>query len=392
MYEKFYKLTGKPFQLNPDPQFFFSSRGHQRAMSYLRYGIQQGQGFIVVTGNVGTGKTMLVNNLFRELDEHNVVAAKVVSTNVGEDDLLRLVASNFGIDYSNATKATLLNDIEQYCRRCIDEGKRVLLVVDECQNLPKSSLEELRMLSNFDYNGQPVVQSFLLGQHEFQQVMRAPGLEQLRQRVIAAYHLKPLSPEEIREYIEHRLRTVGWNGDPRFDEGIYAALFEATGGVPRRINTLMDRVMLYGGLEGLHTITPQVFANVVAELRNEQGDPADYLAPERERIDTGAGSLAAPAAGAPEIQQLEARLEAMQRAMESLSRRLAAAPAMPAAGTPSGPMPVAEMDLAEQAAPVVPVPLASEEPPRTWTWAFGVTLAVVLAVGAVFVYLLNEKL
>lgn len=398
MYEEFYKLSGKPFQLNPDPRFFFSSRGHQRAMSYLRYGIQQKQGFIVITGDVGTGKTMLVNNLFKEIEEHDVVAAKVVSTNINDHDLLRLVAAQFGIDSPNASKAELLREIEQFCRQCVDEGKRVLLVVDECQNLPKAALEELRMLSNFDYQGHPVVQSFLLGQREFRQVMRAPGLEQLRQRVIAAYHLTPLaSPEEVREYVEHRLRTVGWNGDPRLDDAVYTRVFEATGGLPRRINTLMDRLVLFGALEGLHTLSSKVLDQVFAEIEDEHGDPDDYIEPEdvlrdpRERTSkagnggkgTGASTAGAPPAPAEESQrvhELQARLGEMQQAMENMNRR------MHEAATPPPPPPGGS----GRRQPAVPPP--GERPPRAWTWAFGVTLAIVVAVGGAFVYLVNQQL
>ena len=241
MYEAHFKLTGKPFQLNPDPHFFYRSQGHKRALAYMRYGLQQEQGFIVVTGDVGTGKTMLVNNLFREIEDQGVVAAKIVSTNVKDLDLLRLIAAEFDIPFEKASKASLLHDLEAFFKACREDGKRVLLVMDEAQNLPRSALEELRMLSNFDHNGMPLVQSFLLGQREFRGILRAPGLEQLRQRVIAAYHLKPLSAPEIKSYVEHRMRRVGWTNDPIIEEAVYQRIYEITGGVPRRINTLFDR-------------------------------------------------------------------------------------------------------------------------------------------------------
>ena len=254
MYEDFFDLTGKPFQLNSDPRFFFRSTGHQRAMSYLRYGLQQGQGFVLVTGDIGTGKTMLVNNLFKELDESTVVAIKIVSTNIESEDLLRFIAAEVGVDYQHLTKAGLLKELEACFCGHIDEGRRVLLVIDECQNLPRASLEELRMLSNFEYDGRPIVQSFLLGQREFRNIMRSPGLEQLRQRVIAAFHLRPLSPSEIKSYIEHRLCVVGWDADPTIDGEIYGGVHEYTRGVPRRVNTLFDRLLLTVYLDEKHEV------------------------------------------------------------------------------------------------------------------------------------------
>lgn len=340
MYEEFYKFSGKPFQLNPDPNFFFQSQGHQRAMAYLRYGLQQGQGFIVVTGDVGTGKTMLVNNLFKELQAKNVVAAKIVSTNISENDLLRVVSSQFELPYERMSKASLLNQLEVFFRACVDEGKRVLLLVDEAQNLPRGSLEELRMLSNLDYNDQPVVQSFLLGQREFRTVMRSPGLEQLRQRVLAAYHLKPLSADETKTYIRHRLTKVGWTSDPVIDDDIYWSVFQFTTGVPRRINTLFDRLLLSASLEEAHRLTGPMLQAVIAEIvvEQESGGPADEgVEPAAEPARPGRaaaaalpGSVASTAEHATAddatiaiVRKLEARLAALQRAFDNLSGELA---------------------------------------------------------------------
>ncbi len=275
MYESFFNLTGRPFQLNPDPRFFYQSKTHKRALAYMRYGLQQEQGFIVVTGDVGTGKTMLVNSLFRELEDQKVVAAKIVSSNVKDIDLLRLIAAEFGIVFERASKATLLVKLEEFFVACRQEGKRVLLIIDEAQNLPRSALEEMRMLSNFDRDGVPLVQSFLLGQREFRGILRAPGLEQLRQRIIAAYHLKPLSAPEVKAYIEHRIRKVGWNGDPAVEDVVYERIFQATGGVPRRINTLFDRVLLNCYLDGAHAVTLAMVNQVCNEIAGEQGDDED---------------------------------------------------------------------------------------------------------------------
>jgi putative secretion ATPase (PEP-CTERM system associated) len=269
MYEQFYGFTHRPFQLSPDARFFFNSGTHKRALAYLRYGIEQGEGFIVVTGEVGTGKTTLVGKLFQSLDTKSIVAARLVSTQIQADDMLRLVAAEYGLPFDRLSKAALLHKLEQYFRVCAQEGKRVLLVVDEAQNLTRRTVEELRMLSNFQWKGKPLVQSLLLGQREFRTMMRSEGFEQLRQRVLAAYHLQPLSEEELRQYVEHRLKLVGWSGDPYIDDDVYARLYEFTGGVPRKTNLLCDRILLYGCLEELHHLTRGVVDTVLEDVRQE---------------------------------------------------------------------------------------------------------------------------
>jgi general secretion pathway protein A len=252
MYESYYGLTAKPFQLKPDPRFFFGSRNHKRAMAYLEYGLSQGEGFIVITGEVGAGKTTLVRNLFRELDSEKIVAAQIVNTHLSSEDTLKMVAAAYGIPFEDASKAVLLTRIEKFLRGCGDQGKRALLVVDEAQNLSSQTIEELRMLSNFQTNDSSLLQTFLLGQPEFRKTLMSPEMLQLRQRVMATYHLGPMDADETRTYIEHRLHTVGWKNDPRLEDDAFAAIHEFTEGIPRRINTLCDRLFLMGYLEEMH--------------------------------------------------------------------------------------------------------------------------------------------
>ena len=273
MYEAFYHLRAKPFQLSPDPSFFYGSKGHKRAMSYLEYGLHQGEGFIVITGEVGAGKTTLVRHLFKKLQGENLVAAQLVSTQLDADDMLRMVAAAFGLPHDESNKATILKRLENFLVNCQNLGKRALLIVDEAQNLSPRAVEELRMLSNFQSQEKSLLQSFLLGQPEFRYTMASEGMQQLRQRVTASYHLGPMDQQETREYIEHRMRTVGWNHDPNFTQDAFTAIHEYAAGIPRKINTLCDRLLLMGYLEEMHQIDAGVVNEVVTEIKNELAVP-----------------------------------------------------------------------------------------------------------------------
>jgi putative secretion ATPase (PEP-CTERM system associated) len=266
MYQKFYKLTGKPFQLSADPRFFYGSTVHKRAMSYLRYGLMQGEGFIVITGAVGAGKTMLARTLVSELADNNTIAAQVVTTQLEASDMLRIVAASYGLAHEGVAKATLLKAIESFLVARAREGKRVLLLVDEAQNLPPGSLEELRMLSNFQAGERALLQCFLLGQDEFRQTLALENMEQLRQRITVAYHLGPLDRDETRGYIEHRLKLVGWEADPVITDEAYGVIYEHTGGLPRRINALCDRMLLCAYVEESHAVDQQAVSLVIQEM------------------------------------------------------------------------------------------------------------------------------
>ena len=270
MYEDYYRFSAKPFQLNPDPRFFFGSKGHKRAMAYLDYGLSLGEGFIVITGEVGAGKTTLVRNLFRQLESHNLLAAQLVSTQLDAEDTLRSVAASFGLEHEGLTKSALLKNLEDFLNAATRQGKRVLLVVDEAQNLTPRAVEELRMLSNFQNNERSLIQTFLLGQPEFRGILQSPDMQQLRQRVVASYHLGPLmDADETRGYIEHRLKTVGWQGTPGFDDEVFDVLHRFTGGIPRRLNTTCDRLLLFGFLEEKSHFGEAEVEEVVSDLKSE---------------------------------------------------------------------------------------------------------------------------
>jgi general secretion pathway protein A len=270
MYEDFYHLTGKPFQLTPDPRFYFDTKTHKKAMAYLSYGLSQGEGFIIITGDVGAGKTTLVGHLFDALDKSRYVLAKVVTTQLDADSTLRMVASGLGLKIDGLDKATILNRIETFLRQQSRDKRRTLLIVDEAQNLPVSALEELRMLSNYTEGNKSLLQIFLLGQPEFRDKLAvSPELEQLRQRVIATHHLEPMQQEELPGYIYHRLKLCGWKGRPSFTDGAFDLMFDYSGGVPRRLNNLASRILLFGSLEEKTEIDEALVAEVITDLKKD---------------------------------------------------------------------------------------------------------------------------
>jgi general secretion pathway protein A len=197
------------------------------------------------------------------------MAPPTVTTQLAGDDLLHLVAGGFGIAKEGLAKGSLLQRINDFVLAQQRNGRRVLLIVDEAQNLSFEALEALRMLSNIAIDKAMALQSFLLGQPQFRAVLDSPRLEQLRQRVTAAYHLGPLSEAETRAYVEHRLRRADWKGDPQFTDDCFPSIYRKTGGVPRQINTLCSRLLLFGFLEELHTLTASAVEKIAKDLRDE---------------------------------------------------------------------------------------------------------------------------
>ncbi len=325
MYEEHFGLTSRPFQLTPDPRFWYSTATHRKAMAYLGYGLAQGEGFIVITGEIGAGKTTLVGHLVETLDPQRTNVVRLVSTAIHADDLLRTVATAFGIETAGLPKAHLLAAVERGLQTIARTGRRTLLIVDEVQALPVDSLEELRMLSNFQAGGHALLQILLLGQPEFRERLHgSDALEQLRQRVIAIHHLDPMGEDEVADYLAHRLSVAGWRGRPDFAADAFPALHQGSGGVPRRLNQLAGRAMLAAALEGeelidsrlvraalrdLHADLPRVRVTAVP-VTATQAEPEPEPAPEREPEPEPEAAPDLPDEGlVARIAELEVRIE-----------------------------------------------------------------------------------
>lgn len=306
MFDDFYGLDARPFQLTPDPAFYFESATHRKALSYLGYGLAQGEGFVVITGEVGAGKSTLVAYLMATIDPARMTAANVVTSALDGEEIVHVIAQSFGLQVSGHDKASALGALESFFHEEARAGRRCLLIVDEAQMLSVSALEELRMLSNFQLGAHPLLQTLLLGQPEFREtLLESNQLEQLRQRVIATHHLAAMQVREIKPYIEHRLTCVGWKGNPSFDEALFTVIHEATGGIPRRINQLVNRLLLLGAVDRREHIDVAMLEQVLAEISDDgalkvvaaKDEPAaagpgvsahDFAAPTAEPVDHAA--------------------------------------------------------------------------------------------------------
>jgi general secretion pathway protein A len=290
MYEYFYGFKEKPFQINPDPNFLYLSPNHDHALKYLEYGIERNIGIILLTGEVGSGKTTLIHYLRRQVGQ-NLELAVLSNTNLSADELLSCILIELGIESNAMGKAHNLQLFKNYLKSLDKESRRIILVIDEAQNLPKDALEEVRMLSNFQADDSMPLQIFLIGQPELRTILKSPGMHQIRQRIAVNYHLNGLSREETQNYIEYRLKKAGADRNPFTPEAV-DLIFQSAAGIPRSINILCDSALLYGFAEEVETVDTGIVKGVLGDLnlqpfvqketregRNQSEEPAAKVRP-----------------------------------------------------------------------------------------------------------------
>ena len=265
MYAEHFGLNDYPFRITPDTDYLYMSTAHARAKSYMEYAIFNREGFVVITGEIGSGKTTLIKKLLTELDD-NVIVAKIFQTQLDEVEILQAILVEFGLNPFTAKKVELLNMLNQFLVDSYLSGKQVLLIIDDAQNLSKRVLEEITMLSGVETQKEKILHVILVGQPELNHKLEAPDMEQLLQRVSLRYHVRPLTEDETKSYIQHRLKIAGIDTQ-LFINDIYPKIYEYTGGIPRLVNTLCDTALTCAFADNQKVVNNDEFESSVSELQ-----------------------------------------------------------------------------------------------------------------------------
>ncbi len=264
MYEKFFGLNEKPFQILSDPAYLFMSKTHESAYTYLEYGILENKGFVVITGEIGSGKTTLINYLLEKI-EGNIQTALINNTLVQPGNLIKMLCQDFEINIKGLDESELLMAFYQFLVRQYTERKRVILIIDEAQNLSIEALEQIRMLSNFELDKQHLFQVILVGQPQLRFKLRQKALEQLAQRVSVHYHISGLNADEVKKYVQYRLQVAGATDLDIFGEDALEAIYIFSRGIPRLINILCDTALVYAFADGLKQVNREIIESIIRE-------------------------------------------------------------------------------------------------------------------------------
>lgn len=290
MYREFYGLVRPPFEMTPDPSFLYLGDTHKEGLATLVYGVQARKGFVVLTGEVGTGKTTLLHALLAQL-EASTPSAFIFNPKLEPLDFFRMLFDEFGIDEPCKTKAEYLLALNHFLIECLKRDQTALLIIDEAQQLSAEMLEEVRLLTNLETPTSKLLQIMLVGQPELNEILERPELRQLRQRIVLRHDLAPFDAGELDQYIEERLRLAGYTGKGIFKRSARKQILAVTGGVPRLVNIVCDGALLAGYSRGQESIGADIIGEVAADLRlSVEGDPAKPSADRRSR-DPSAGRM-----------------------------------------------------------------------------------------------------
>ena len=322
MYTAFFGFRCKPFQLSPDPEFLFLSGVHKRALTYLRYGIEENFGFILVTGEIGTGKTTLIRSMIRQLPR-DIKLARLHNTKVSSHQLISMINEEFGLDAKNKDKSELLRELTDFLIQQYAEGARAAIIIDEAQNLSVDLLEEIRLLSNLETDKAKLLQIILVGQPELNEKLGRPGLEQLRQRIAVSTHISPLNREDAEAYIRHRLGVAGNEHALTFEEGVMDEIYAFSGGIPRLINILAEFTLLAAFIDSKKSIDLELIKEIINDLRNERSlmTAAKEIKRGPAQQDSSARFKKVFSSFHLRLQNLEAALQHMQRGAPAVMPR-----------------------------------------------------------------------